>query len=259
MGDKIKVLITVKTYPLPSLKYKELVCTAGVREDGSFIRLYPIDYRYKPYWQWYSKYQWIEIEVEKNQKDPRSESYKLVEEAQIRPLGKPIKAWEERKAYVLKKGAQTMCWLRALPLYQCSLGIIKPKQVTNLTVTEDTKTWKPEWQKLFDQQELFGPKRKPLEKIPYKYSYVFTCEEPGCKGHKMKIEDWEIYQLFRKMRDTHQNEETANQKVKEKFFDEVCSPKRDTHFFVGTMRKYPRSWIILGTFWPNKKDPEFPF
>jgi hypothetical protein len=31
---KARVLITVKTYPLPSGKYEELVCTAGVLEDG---------------------------------------------------------------------------------------------------------------------------------------------------------------------------------------------------------------------------------
>ena len=35
-----KVLITVKTYPTLSTKYDELVCTAGFREDGSWIRIY---------------------------------------------------------------------------------------------------------------------------------------------------------------------------------------------------------------------------
>lgn len=43
--ERMKVLITVKTYPIPSAKYDELVCTAGVREDGSFVRLYPINFR----------------------------------------------------------------------------------------------------------------------------------------------------------------------------------------------------------------------
>ena len=70
MGEKVKVLITVKTYPLPSESYNELVCTGGVLEDGSFIRLYPIDFRYRPYWEWYKKYQWVEVEVIKNEKDP---------------------------------------------------------------------------------------------------------------------------------------------------------------------------------------------
>ncbi|MYF20247.1 MAG: hypothetical protein F4218_06430 [Synechococcus sp. SB0677_bin_5] len=32
----------VKTYPTLSQKYGETVCTAGVREDGSWMRLYPL-------------------------------------------------------------------------------------------------------------------------------------------------------------------------------------------------------------------------
>ena len=34
---RMNVLITVKTYPTISVKYDELVCTAGFREDGSWI------------------------------------------------------------------------------------------------------------------------------------------------------------------------------------------------------------------------------
>lgn len=40
-----KVLITVKTYPNLSTKYEELVCTAGFREDGTWIRIYPVQFR----------------------------------------------------------------------------------------------------------------------------------------------------------------------------------------------------------------------
>jgi len=42
---KERVLIAVKTYPTLSDKYLELSCTAGFREDGSWIRLYPIPFR----------------------------------------------------------------------------------------------------------------------------------------------------------------------------------------------------------------------
>jgi len=38
---KERVLITVKTYPTLSRKYGETVCTAAVREDGSWVRIYP--------------------------------------------------------------------------------------------------------------------------------------------------------------------------------------------------------------------------
>lgn len=49
MGETKRVLVTVMTYPQPSLRYDEIVCTANVLEDGSLVRLYPIDYRYRPY------------------------------------------------------------------------------------------------------------------------------------------------------------------------------------------------------------------
>ena len=40
-----RVLITVKTYPTLSRKYGETVCTAGVRADGSWMRIYPVPFR----------------------------------------------------------------------------------------------------------------------------------------------------------------------------------------------------------------------
>jgi len=40
-----KVFITVKTYPAISGKYDELVCTAGILEDGSWVRIYPLPFR----------------------------------------------------------------------------------------------------------------------------------------------------------------------------------------------------------------------
>jgi hypothetical protein len=42
---KERILITVKTYPTLSRKYGETVCTAGIRPDGSWVRLYPVPFR----------------------------------------------------------------------------------------------------------------------------------------------------------------------------------------------------------------------
>ena len=42
---KQRILITVKTYPTLSRKYGETVCTAGLREDGSWVRMYPVPFR----------------------------------------------------------------------------------------------------------------------------------------------------------------------------------------------------------------------
>lgn len=55
-----RILVTAKTYPTLSKKYGELVCTAGVREDGSWVRLYPVPFRRLDEKDRYTKYDWIE-------------------------------------------------------------------------------------------------------------------------------------------------------------------------------------------------------
>jgi hypothetical protein len=72
--DSAKVLITVKTYPLPSNKYEELVCTAGVLEDGRWIRIYPIPFRSLPHDKKFEKYEWIQLGLVRNKSDFRPES-----------------------------------------------------------------------------------------------------------------------------------------------------------------------------------------
>ena len=67
----------------------------------------------------------------------------------------------------------------------------------------------------------------------------------------MMIEDWEVGELYRKMRDKFGDTETVTQKVRQRFFDKMCAPNVDTHFFVGTVLPHA-TWIILGVFWPKK-------
>lgn len=254
MGERVKVLITVKTYPSPSLSYEEVVCTAGVQEDGSFIRLYPIDYRYRSNTEWYEKYQWVEVEIKKHRKDPRPESFRPIGE--IKTLGQPIGTennWAERKRYVFAKGISTMCQLQRMSKEkQVSLGIIKPQLVEDFLIEETERNWNPKWVAQMNQLKLFGPDRKPLDKIPYKFYYKFICQEPECRGHKMANIDWEVGQLYRSMRSKYDDETLACDKVKEKFFGEICGLDKDTHFFVGTILEYG-TWVVLGTFWPKKE------
>ena len=134
--QKLRVLITVKTYPIPSKKYDELVCTAGVTESGDFIRLYPINFRDLPYTQQFKKYQWIEVIAKKYRgRDVRKESYRPDNDS-IKLLGQPISPnpgnWSERAKYALAKKARSL-----EDLYdqqradRTSLGIFKPKKVND--------------------------------------------------------------------------------------------------------------------------------
>ena len=64
--ERKRVYIVVKTYPTISTKYAELVCTAGVLEDGSWIRLYPIPFRKLEIEQKYKNILGLAIDVVRN-------------------------------------------------------------------------------------------------------------------------------------------------------------------------------------------------
>lgn len=147
---RMKVLITVKTYPIPSAKYDELVCTAGVREDGSFVRLYPINFRDLPFSQQYKKYQWIEVAAVKHRgRDARKESYRP-DCATIRLLGEPIPSlgnWKQRAKYALAQRSMSMEELQSLQrVDRTSLGVFRPKRISDLIWQPDAPDWKAVFQ-----------------------------------------------------------------------------------------------------------------
>jgi hypothetical protein len=45
--------------------------------------------------------------------------------------------------------------------------------------------------------------------------------------------------------------------VKQKFLGELCAPERDTRFYVGTILAHPKTWVVIGVYWP-KKTPVVP-
>lgn len=255
---KTKVLIVVKTYPHPSRGYQELVCTAGITEQGDWVRLYPIDYRYRPRNQRFTKYQWIEVDLLPHGagNDRRKESRKPILET-LRSLGDPLSpanGWRARREIINKMPVYTVNQLKSLYVSErMSLGIVKPTKVLDLKIEPADPEWKPEWQSLFDQLKLFGPVQKPLRKIPYKFSYVFECTDSD-KPHSAMIEDWELGTLWLKEADKLGNEAAALS-VRRKFLDELCSESRDTHFFMGTVFPH-NAWIVLGVFYPPKLDQQ---
>lgn len=193
--ERTKVLITVITYPLPSRGYQELVCTAGVTESGDWVRLYPVDYRYRPTHQQFRKYQWIEVDLSPHGagNDQRKESRRPSLDS-IRMIGEPLSTqdgWRERRAVIDRLPVHTVNELQVLyDSGRTSLGIVRPSKVLDLTIEDADSEWKPEWQILFDQLKLFGTPQKPLRKIPFKFSYVFECQD-SVQPHQAMVEDWE--------------------------------------------------------------------
>jgi hypothetical protein len=257
--EKIRILITVKTYPIPSKKYEELVCTAGVSEAGDFIRLYPINFRELDYGKKYKKYQWMEVMAKRHVgRDVRKESYRP-DSSTISMLGEPMGTdsgtWKTRAQYVLTKKSTSMeqLWEKQ-KVDRTSLGIFKPLKVNDLIAIADDPDWKPSFKAALQQQKLWDDRtttKQPPRKIPWKFQYKFQCDDDRCNGHKMMIEDWEVGALFWNCVEDGATSEEAAASVRKKFLEEICGDNKDTHFFVGTVLGFG-TWVIVGTFWPKK-------
>lgn len=256
-----KVLILVKTYPSISKKYTELVCTAGMDEDGNWFRLYPIPFRKLSNEKQYGKYRWIEVKMFKNLEDPRIESYKIIYE-DMKLLNKiPSNDWGAKSNIVLKKESHTdLSKLIELSKSEnISLAVFKPTKIKNLIWKEVEREYPKERLEAIEierkQLNLFPSTDenindfKIVNKLPYKFSYVF--EDINGKEATLMIEDWEIGAAFWNWRKYYKSEETALQKIKEKFFDDYTK-KRDLYFFLGTTREYHgrsrNPFIIIGLF-----------
>ena len=256
-----KILITVKTYPTLSSKHDELVCTAGVTEDGEWIRLYPVPFRKLEFDRQYRKYQWVE--VEKRTQDPRPESYKPLNIDQM-VHGDHVDTkdnWNLRKSLVLKKVYDDMDALIEANKGDngLSLAVFKPTEIVDFTIEPCEREWnKKKLRKArANQLDLFDEKSdNPFEvvrKLPYKFKYKFK-DIKGKESHIM-VEDWELGQLFWNcLKPSDGDESVACERVKQKYLEEFR--KKDLYFYMGTTRQYDKwsknPFLIIGVFYPPK-------
>jgi hypothetical protein len=251
--DTKRVLITVRTYPVPASRTVEASCTGGVTKDGNWIRLYPVPYRFLDEDKRFSKWHWIDVEVTKPTSDPRPESFKLKPD-KIQIVGEigTHDGWRARRELLKPLTRPSMCQIRrerderGYP----TLGFFKPAEIKRLTIEPVAADWTAAELAILRQDTLF--EKAPadtLEKIPFNFKYEFRCSDPTCKGHEMSCTDWEMGQAYRRWR--RQYRDGWEQKFRERFEAEMMQ-KNDTSFFVGTVHKHPHIWIIVGLFYPPK-------
>lgn len=250
--EQKRVLITARTYPTPAVRGVEVSCTAGVTDDGKWVRLFPIPYRFLSWDKRFRKYHWIDVRARRSS-DPRPESYE-VDIDSIKVLGEPIstrKKWLERKRLILPLASPSLCDLqRRRHFTEQTLGIFKPREISDFVIRPDAPEWTPQERERLLQHTLFQrpAKFEPLEKIPFKFFYRFRCDDKSCNGHLLSCVDWELGQAYRSWRDKYG--EHWEGKLRQKF--QYYMMDRDTQFFVGTLRAHPNSWIIVGLFYPPR-------
>jgi hypothetical protein len=266
--ERKRVYITVKTYPTLSEKYDELVCTAGICEDGSWIRLYPLPFRKLEHEQKYKKWQWIEVDVERRTRDFRPESYQVLnlDNLTIIPAKSSKIDWDERKRIIFKteksftNKAEIISLTKTNPPSR-TLLIFKPAEIVKFYTKPTERDWPKEKLDLIKEKvkqlSLFQTPDEIIKefdvvtKLPYEFRYIFADDE-GVESDLM-IEDWEIGALyFNCLQNAEGDANIALEKVKQKYWDEFM--KKDVFFFLGTrLRDQFRSsnpFSIVGVFYP---------
>ncbi|MBW1766862.1 MAG: hypothetical protein JRJ65_07395 [Deltaproteobacteria bacterium] len=258
LWKKKDILITVKTYPEYSIKYTETVCTCGILADTKqLIRIYPIRFRYLDGEYKFSKYQWINAEIRKSKKDSRPESYNIKDDS-IK-LGPIIdtngNGWVERERWVLSENN----YYNSLEELQnvregesTSLGIIRPKSIKGCKIVNknenEIKVAELRKKSIMAQLDMLTEKQE-LELLPFRFSLEFCCDHELCKGHKLSILDWEIAELYRKLK----NKTNWKEIIIGKVMDGICGEQRDTYLFLGNMAQHQHVFCVLGFFWPPKQ------
>jgi hypothetical protein len=258
MGERISLLVNVKAYPAVSEKYGEVVCVAGIRTDTeqpTWARLFPVAFRDMPFKQRFKKYQHITLEASRHSGDARPETYRPnMDTIQVGKVIETKKTWTERRQYIEPLIVDSMCVVqRQQEIDGTSLGAFRPGEVLDLVVDDEADDWDPDKAGVVAQPSLFMPTKQGLEKIPHRFRYEYRCSTPGCKGHAQSVIDWELAESYRSWRERYE-QPVLLEKIRQRFLDEMCAETKDTVFFVGNMHRHPKSFLVLGVFWPPKSD-----
>ena len=260
-----RILILAKTYPSPSAQYVETSCVAGINQDGMMRRLYPVPFRMIEEGSKFKKWQWIDVRVEKANKDHRPESHKLfVDTISCKDQIDTKNGWASRWE-----------WLDKIPSFDnfhdigarqnedgLSLALLRPKKVIGLEITKARhQDWtEEEKEKLLREQmqgELFSEaeaKRqvKELRKVPFDFYYRYVCDSPdGEDERKHKIVDWEAGALYWNCHRSHG--ENWEQPFRSKLEDQLVN--KDLMFLMGNQHRFQDQWLIISLVYPPMRKP----
>jgi hypothetical protein len=264
--ERKRILIWGKTRPELSKSYRETVCTGGILADTRrLIRLYPIPLRFLSDESVFSKYQWIEADISKNDKDTRPESYRIrTDNIDICEKVPTDDDWRLRAEWVMNPEnlhASVEALQAAQQRDRTSLSIIKPKEFVNfmaeIVPEDDRAEYWHRYEQIMAQQEFeFEPDPDPVKPLPppeYHFRIHFRCDDPNCKGiHKFGVFDWEVDALYSRCRRGGDSQEQARDKVLDKL-RESCGEDKDTHLFLGNIFSHQHNFTIVGLWFPKKR------
>jgi len=257
-----KILILAKTYPSPSANYIETSCVAGINSEGKMRRLFPVPFRLLDDEQRFSKWQWIDANVEKARNDHRPESFKIdVGTLECREKIPSKNAWRARREWIdrlpqfdsfvdLEKwSSETRGSLALLRTTELTGLDVMPARHADWTSEEISKLTRAQNQgSLLTEPEARG-EIAMLSKLPCDFYYRYLCTDGAEKRHK--IVDWEAGQLYRRCSFEYGSD--CEEMFRQKLLDSM-RPK-EMMLLMGNQHRFQNQWLIISLIYPPKPTP----
>ena len=97
-------------------------------------------------------------------------------------------------------------------------------------------------------EDAIPPEMKNLEFLKSRVLVSWLCKGDTCPGHKMQVLDWGLCELQRR-----EGSKAAVAKMRD-----ICRLEiYDLKFFLGNLFQYPASFLIVGLWYPKRRDDMF--
>jgi hypothetical protein len=236
-----RVHVLVKAFPQHSAKYEETVCCAGVVDDGSLIRLYPIAFRRLALPHRFTRFDQIEALITRAGSDPRPESFhvdhdsiRVVEHGSNLPDAAKVRLWQPHIVPSLED---------LLSQYQSngrSLGIVRPDPGSARFFWRDAEPEEQDDSRGVQASFLDTP-LQPLQPPELTFFYRYTS---AGKEHTQAIHDWEVQAAYLAYQRQYGSRDEALKMMAHEYGTNMLT--RNLHFIMGNMHKRPWQFIIIG-------------
>ena len=227
----------MKAWPQPSQRYGETVCCAGVTPEGKWRRLFPIRFRHLSGDAQFSRWDIVKYRSEMPRDDNRAES-RRVDEPSLSLDGRiPPKERSRFFAPLFRDSVE------AAADRSETLTLVRPKSLkfrfkekSDAHLAEE----KIRREMTMRQGSLLDKELIQIEPCPFDLSIRF---EDSAGSHEMACGDWETAATFFNLRRRYGDKEAL---------EHLRSTYEDRYFHqgvalaLGTVKKRPRQWLLLG-------------
>lgn len=232
-----RVLILVKALPNPSQKYGETVCCAGVTVEGQWKRLFPVRFRQLKEAQ-FQRWDWVQFDYRRPRSDNRPESCHVYEDRLT--VTNTLKRAAERAALlnpiILPSTAEAAARGQSLALIRPQAPRFRARRKPWAIVEAEREAYK----KAAQQKSFLDEELAAIEPVPFEFTFTWSDADGR---HTMRCGDWETTAWFWRRRHDI-GEGKALEEMYGRYNEEY--PKKGVVFALGTMKKRPKQWTLLG-------------